>query len=115
MKNEKKPMRNKRFLLHILQQIAAFGMVSGVAFLVLFSFVMDDSVTRRFDIFSEEKHFEDTDVFDEMLVNSLYSIIRYNVAKARWRRADALTAPRRLTLWHLPTVKRGNAGQRHPL
>lgn len=36
MKNEKKPMRNKRFLLHILQQIAAFGMVSGVAFLVLF-------------------------------------------------------------------------------
>lgn len=51
MKNEKKPMRNKRFLLHILQQIAAFGMVSGVAFLVLFSFVMDDSVTKRFDIF----------------------------------------------------------------
>lgn len=40
-------------------------------------------MTRRFDIFSEEKHFEDTDVFDEMLVNSLYSIIRYNVAKSQ--------------------------------
>ncbi len=83
MKNEKKPIRNKRFLLHILQQAAAFGMVFGVAFLALFSFVMDDSAMRHFDIFSEEEHFEDTDVFDQMLVNSLYSIIRYNVAKSQ--------------------------------
>ena len=107
MKNEKKPMRNKRFLLHILQQIAAFGMVSGVAFLVLFSFVMDDSVTRRFDIFSEEKCFEDTDVFDEMLVNSLYSIIRYNVAKSQMEESGRFDGSKEIDIVAFANRKNG--------
>lgn len=107
MKNEKKPMRNKRFLLHILQQIAAFGMVSGVAFLILFSFVMDDSVTRRFDIFSEEEHFEDTDVFDEMLVNSLYSIIRYNVAKSQMEESGRFDGSKEIDIVAFANRKNG--------
>ncbi len=83
MKSEERTQKNRRFLLHALQQAAAFGMILGAAFLSLFSYVMDENATRHFEIFTEEEHFEDTDVFDEMLVQSLYSIIRYNVAKSQ--------------------------------
>lgn len=70
-------------MLHILQQAAAFAMALGFGFLNIYSFVVEEDRTGYFSILSKEERFEDTEAFDEMLVDSLHSIIRYNVAKSQ--------------------------------
>lgn len=79
---------NKRFLFHILQQITAFTMALSIGFLTMYSYARYDvsshaSSSYQFGLFSREADFEDTEVFDEMLISSLHSIIRYNVAKSQ--------------------------------
>lgn len=79
-------------LLHGLQQLTAFLTVFCFALLILYSYVIirvnsnnyySDKLIYTLDLFSGEEQFEDTAIFDDMLMVSVKEIIRYNVAKSQ--------------------------------
>lgn len=77
-------------MFHSLQQTAAWIAVASVIMLVVYSVVCVEAEgypynrkTFWLDLFAGEKSFEETAVFDEMLMSALQEIIRYNVAKSQ--------------------------------
>ncbi|MBQ9135273.1 MAG: HAMP domain-containing histidine kinase [Lachnospiraceae bacterium] len=78
-------------LFHGLQQIIAFLLTVCITTLGIYSFavVKARGESGRYksafemNLFSEEKRFDETGTFDQMLMSALQEIIRYNVAKSQ--------------------------------
>lgn len=84
--------RKKSILLHGMQHFCAFLAVICASMLVLYSFAsvkVDNAnypggrIIYDWNLFSQEKSFDETSTFDHMLMNTLQEIIRYNVAKSQ--------------------------------
>ncbi len=92
---EKNHLKEKRWVLHIFQQVSFFCAILGLALLVAHSFASVSMNVRvdgelftgssdfEFDMFSSERNFEDTEVFEEMLFHVLQDVIRYNVLQGQ--------------------------------
>lgn len=90
MKKHKGLGKGSAILFHSLQQAAAWIAVAAITMLAAYSVVCVETEgypnTRkifRLDLFVGENHFEETAVFDEMLMSAMQEIIRYNVAKSQ--------------------------------
>lgn len=94
MKNLKKHgglTKGGSILFHSLQQIIAFFLTVCIATLIIYSITGVKSgeesgrykSTLEMNLFSEEKKFDETGIFDQMLMSALQEIIRYNVAKSQ--------------------------------
>lgn len=95
MKTKRGLTRKKSVLYHILQQLGMWLAAMSAACLVLYSFISvkvenENIVSRRltydWNLFSESRHFDETESFDSILWDSLHDIIRYNVAKSQLER-----------------------------
>lgn len=90
MKKHKGLRKGSAILFHFLQQAAAWIAVAAITMLAAYSVVCvetegypNNRKIFRLDLFVGENHFEETAVFDEMLMSALQEIIRYNVAKSQ--------------------------------
>ncbi|MBO5167428.1 MAG: HAMP domain-containing histidine kinase [Lachnospiraceae bacterium] len=91
MKKHSGLTRGGSILFHTLQQITAFFLTVCIATLVIYSIAGvkagEEPVrykrTFEMNLFSEEKRFDETGTFDQMLMSALQEIIRYNVAKSQ--------------------------------
>lgn len=84
--------RKNSILLHGVQHFCALLAVICASLLVLYSFTIvkvnnenypAGRMSYDWNLFSQEKSFDETSTFDYMLMNALQEIIRYNVAKSQ--------------------------------
>lgn len=84
--------RKRSIFFHSLQQACAFICVVCFIMLYVYSFASikvtnaelgSQQIVYDLDLFAEEERFEETATFDNMLMQALKEIIRYNVAKSQ--------------------------------
>lgn len=90
VKKHKGLRKGSAIIFHVVQQAAAWIATAFLIMLAVYSVVCVETEgypynrkTFRLDLFVGENHFEETAVFDEMLMSALQEIIRYNVAKSQ--------------------------------
>ena len=92
MRKHKGLTKGQSIFFHGLQQFLAFAMWFGCIMLLLYSVTVVETKNANYpssrisywwNLFEEEHAFDETATFDDMLMDALQEIIRYNVAKSQ--------------------------------